>query len=57
MAATGTINIDGSVGDIGGLHQKTVAVKKAGASYFLVPKDQVKEALRRPRAARSRSSA
>ena len=31
IAATGAINLDGSVGDIGGLHQKTVAVKSAGA--------------------------
>ncbi len=45
VAATGTINIDGTVGDIGGLHQKTVAVKEAGASYFLVPKDEEQEAL------------
>ena len=44
IAATGAINLDGSVGDIGGLHQKTVAVKAAGADYFLVPADQVKEA-------------
>jgi len=45
VAATGTINLDGSVGDIGGLHQKTVAVKEAGADYFLVPKDQEQEAI------------
>jgi len=44
VAATGAINIDGSVGDIGGLRQKTVAVKAAGADYFLVPADQVKDA-------------
>ncbi len=44
IAATGAINLDGSVGAIGGLHQKTVAVKAAGADYFLVPADQVKEA-------------
>ena len=44
VAATGAINIDGSVGDIGGLRQKTVAVKAAGADYFLVPANQVKDA-------------
>jgi PDZ domain-containing protein len=44
VAATGEIHLDGSVGSIGGLRQKTVAVKKAGASYFLVPKAQVQEA-------------
>jgi PDZ domain-containing protein len=45
IAATGEIGLDGSVGNIGGLRQKTVAVKNAGASYFLVPKDQVQQAL------------
>jgi PDZ domain-containing protein len=45
VAATGTINLDGSVGDIGGLRQKTVAVKEAGASYFLVPKAQEQTAI------------
>jgi PDZ domain-containing protein len=44
IAATGAINLDGSVGNIGGLRQKTVAVKNSGASYFLVPADQVEEA-------------
>jgi PDZ domain-containing protein len=44
IAATGAINLDGSVGNIGGLRQKTVAVKEAGASYFLVPADQIEEA-------------
>jgi PDZ domain-containing protein len=37
VAVTGTIAEDGSVGEIGGLHQKTVAVKEAGADVFLVP--------------------
>jgi PDZ domain-containing protein len=44
IAATGSINLDGSVGNIGGLRQKTVAVKDVGADYFLVPADQVEEA-------------
>lgn len=38
VAATGTIDIDGNVGPIGGLRQKTVAVEEAGADVFLVPK-------------------
>ena len=38
MAATGTINLDGTVGDVGGVAQKTVAVRKAGAQLFLVPR-------------------
>lgn len=37
IAATGTIRPDGSVGDVGGVAQKTVAVENAGASVFLVP--------------------
>ncbi|HEX2849374.1 MAG TPA: PDZ domain-containing protein [Acidimicrobiales bacterium] len=37
VAATGTIEIDGTVGDVGGVAQKTAAVKAAGAKYFLVP--------------------
>jgi Lon-like protease len=37
IAATGTIRPDGSVGDVGGVKQKTVAVERAGASAFFVP--------------------
>ncbi len=37
MAATGTIRPDGTVGDVGGVQQKTVAVNDAGATLFLVP--------------------
>jgi len=37
VAATGTMSIDGSVGDVGGVAQKTIAVRGAGASVFLVP--------------------
>jgi PDZ domain-containing protein len=37
MAATGTMDPDGNVGDVGGVAQKTVAVSRAGASLFLVP--------------------
>lgn len=37
VAATGTIRPDGSVGDVGGVAQKTVAVEAAGATLFLVP--------------------
>ena len=37
VAATGTIEIDGRVGDVGGVAQKTAAVKEAGADVFLVP--------------------
>jgi len=44
IAATGTINLDGTVGDVGGVAQKAVAVRKAGAQAFLVPPDEVKDA-------------
>jgi PDZ domain-containing protein len=37
VAATGTIAADGTVGDVGGVPQKTVAVENAGATIFLVP--------------------
>jgi PDZ domain-containing protein len=40
VAATGTMSIDGSVGDVGGVAQKTIAVRGAGASVFLVPKQE-----------------
>lgn len=44
VAATGTIDPNGAVGEIGGLPQKTVAVERAGASVFLVPAAQVAQA-------------
>ncbi len=37
VAATGTIDPSGDVGDVGGVAQKTVAVERAGASVFFVP--------------------
>ena len=40
IAATGTIGEDESIGAIGALAQKAVAVKAAGAKVFLVPKGQ-----------------
>lgn len=40
VAVTGTIGLDGSVGPIGGLAQKTSAVRQQGASVFLVPTAQ-----------------
>ena len=45
VAATGTIGEDESVGAIGALAQKAVAVKAAGAKVFLVPKGQSDDAL------------
>lgn len=40
IAATGTISMDGSIGDVGGVAQKTIAVRKSGASAFFVPKSE-----------------
>jgi PDZ domain-containing protein len=40
VVATGTIAEDESVGAIGALRQKTVAVREAGADVFLVPASQ-----------------
>lgn len=41
IAATGTIDQFGDVGDVGGVAEKTVAVQRAGAKYFLVPQVEV----------------
>jgi len=45
VAATGTIDSQGDVGDVGGVAQKTVAVEGAGATIFLVPPQEYKAAL------------
>ena len=45
VAATGTIEIDGRVGDVGGVVQKTAAVRSAGADVFLVPVGEYDEAV------------
>ncbi|MEX2804736.1 SepM family pheromone-processing serine protease [Streptococcus sp. H31] len=44
IAGTGTIEQDGSVGDIGGAALKVVAADKAGAEIFFVPNNPVDEA-------------
>ncbi|XVV11898.1 YlbL family protein [Actinoplanes sp. CA-131856] len=46
IAGTGTIDDNGNVGPIGGIPQKLVGAKKAGAQIFLVPKDNCAEALK-----------
>jgi PDZ domain-containing protein len=46
IAGTGTINDEGEVGPIGGIPQKLVGAKAAGATYFLVPADNCAEAVR-----------
>ena len=37
FAATGTMDVVGNVGDVGGVKQKAIAVGRAGATLFLVP--------------------
>jgi PDZ domain-containing protein len=39
VAATGTISLDGTVGAIGGIKQKTIGARKAHIDVFLVPVD------------------
>lgn len=40
VAVTGTIDIDGKVGQVGGVAQKTAAVRAEGAEYFFVPPEE-----------------
>ena len=40
VAVTGTMQLDGSVGPIGGLPQKVSAVRQAGIEHFIVPAGQ-----------------
>jgi PDZ domain-containing protein len=44
VAVTGTIDINGTVGDVGGVVQKTAAVRRSGARLFLVPPGEYAEA-------------
>jgi Lon-like protease len=43
VAVTGTISANGSVGPIGGLRQKAIAARRAGATTILVPASEVPE--------------
>ncbi|MCU1492507.1 MAG: hypothetical protein JWO62_271 [Acidimicrobiaceae bacterium] len=45
VAATGTMSVTGQVGDVGGVAQKTIAVRDAGAAVFFVPPPEYKTAL------------
>jgi len=44
LAATGTMDAAGNVGDVGGVPQKTVAVENAQATIFLVPPGEYADA-------------
>ncbi|WP_229400745.1 YlbL family protein [Micromonospora okii] len=48
IAGTGTIDDEGRVGPIGGIAQKLVGAKDAGATVFLVPEGNCAEAVRNP---------
>ncbi len=41
IAVTGTMDLYGNVGDVGGVAEKTVAVSRTNAKYFIVPKIEV----------------
>src|SRR6201984_2991709 len=55
VAATGTISLDGSVGEIGGVKQKTFGAREAHADVFLVPSagDNAGQARRYPHGRRT----
>lgn len=44
VAVTGTIRFDGTVGNVGGVHQKAVAARGAGAELLIAPQSAVEEA-------------
>jgi Lon-like protease len=44
VACTGTIDQYGNVGQVGGVPEKTIAVERAGATVFFVPKPQLAQA-------------
>jgi PDZ domain-containing protein len=46
IAGTGTIDADGLVGPIGGIRQKLVGARDAGAKYFLAPADNCDEVVK-----------
>ncbi len=48
IAGTGTIDATGTVGPIGGIQQKIVGARDAGAELFLVPPDNCDEAVLAP---------
>ncbi len=48
IAGTGTIDITGAVGPIGGIQLKMIGARDKGATVFLVPADNCAEALQRP---------
>ena len=45
VMGTGTIDLNGNVGEIGGIKYKLLGASKNGADIFLCPKENLKEAL------------
>jgi Lon-like protease len=43
IAGTGTVDVDGLVGPIGGVRQKMLGARSAGADFFLAPADDCSE--------------
>jgi len=46
VAGTGTLDIDGRVGDVGGVREKVIAALEAGYDLVLVPTVRLEEAER-----------
>lgn len=44
IAGTGTINLEGNIGGIGGVKQKVVTAEQMGIEYFLTPEENYEEA-------------
>lgn len=44
IATTGTMSLDGTVGPVGGVHQKVVAARRNGVQLMLVPASEIDEA-------------
>lgn len=49
VAVTGTMELNGSVGEVGGVHQKTIAAIAAGATLIIVPTGEYPDAKRASR--------
>jgi len=45
IAGTGTIDVNGNIGAVGGVQMKVIAAGQAGAEVFLTPKDNCADAL------------
>lgn len=45
IAGTGTIDVDGAVGEIGGIRQKFYGAQRDGATWFLAPRANCKDVL------------